>query len=157
MPFPCEVVEDAQLIAVQVSDPELTQVPGLVFRPGNNPGAASLPSIKEFIDSVPATAVQPDGHRSRGFCLPSKEGVSQKEAAIPLRYSGDAAFFVAPVQSEPEYVDVVRAGFIDVSDRQFGNGSRKALGHANKLMPEQRGTSGAGDKPRDLFGVGKNR
>ena len=58
--FPGEVVEDAELIAVEIGDPELAQVPGLVFGFGEDLCSGIAPAMVQFVDFLPALQIQPD-------------------------------------------------------------------------------------------------
>src|SRR4029450_885232 len=120
--FPVKIVEHTQLIAVQIRDPELTQVPGFVLHCLDNRRPGILPALEQFVDFLFAVEIQPDDYRTLRPVVDAERPVREKHSTTPLRDASNAAVIISPVKTESEHVDVVRRGLINVAHRNLGNG-----------------------------------
>jgi len=131
--FPGEVVKHAQLIAVQVGNSELAQVPRFILwlREDLRPGLA--PTMIQFIDFVLTIQIQPDHDLVPVSVVSAERRIRQEHAAVALRYAADAAFVIAPVEMEPERVYVILGGLFDIANRNLWNrlGKVHALAYAS--------------------------
>src|SRR5215469_9605978 len=98
--FPIEVIEYPQSIAVQISGRELAQVPGLVFRFGDELRPGLPPAMVQFVDFLLAVEVQPEHDWSRIAIALAEGGVCKKQATVGLRDASDAVLIVVPVEME---------------------------------------------------------
>src|SRR5947209_5302978 len=62
-PFPGKIVEHAQLVAVQIGDPELAQAPRFILRLSNDLRPSLPPTMVQFVDFVLTGQIQPDYNR----------------------------------------------------------------------------------------------
>ena len=62
--FPVKVVEHTQLIAVQISDPELAQVPRFVLHGLDNLRPGIFPALEQFVDFLFALEIQLNDDRA---------------------------------------------------------------------------------------------
>ena len=128
-----EVVEHAQLIAVQVSDSELAQAPGLILRLGENFCASLLPGAVELIHLLFALQIEPDDNGTASSGLFPKLRVGEKHPAIPLRNAADATLVIAPIEVESQHIDVILGGFLNVADGNLRNGLGEVCRHEDGL------------------------
>src|SRR5262245_5955745 len=134
--FPIEVVEHTQLIAVQIRDPEFTQVPRFVLHRLDNLRPSVFPALEQFIDFLFAVEIQPDDHWAVRPAGGAERRVREEHSAIPLRDASDPAVIISPVKTESEHVHVVLRGFVNVAHRNLGNGLWKMGQHStSRLAP----------------------
>src|SRR5688572_18582290 len=127
--FPVEVVEHTQLIAVQVRDPELTQVPRFVLHCLENLRPGIVPALEQFVDFLFAVEIQPDDHRAFRPVDGAERRVREEHSAIPLRDASNPAVIISPVETESEHLHVVLRGVVNVAHRNLGNGLWKVGQH----------------------------
>src|SRR5579862_2782116 len=96
--FPGKVVKNAQLIAVQIGDPELAQVPGFVLGLSEDFCPGIFPPGEEFIHFLLAVEIEPDHHRPSRAVVLVEGRIGQKHPAVTLGDATDAALVVAPVE-----------------------------------------------------------
>jgi len=128
-------MKHAQLIAVQIGDRELAQVPRLVFRLGDDLRASVAPTVEQFVHFLLAIEVQPDYDRSRVAVVLAERRIRKKYAALAFRNASDAALVVTPIKLEAERIDVILSGPLDVAYGDLWNGLRKVRKHVLEVTP----------------------
>jgi hypothetical protein len=131
--FPGKVVEDAQLITVQIGDPELAQVPWFVLRLSEDLRPGIAPAMVELVDFLLAIQIQPDHDRAARTVVLVERRIRQEDTALPLRDASDAALIVTPVEMEAEHIHVILGGLLDIADRNLWNRLWKVREHVLHL------------------------
>src|SRR5579885_1091318 len=96
--LPGEVIEHAQLIAVQICDPELAQAPRLILRLGEDLRPRVPPALIKSVNFVFTVQIQPDGDCFASTVVPAERRIRQEHTAFSLRDSADTALVVTPVE-----------------------------------------------------------
>ena len=133
--FPSEVVEYSQLIAVEIGDRELAQVPRFVLRLGNDLRTGVAPAMIQFVHFLPAIEIQPDYDRPAIAEGLAERSIRQEHAAPSLRDAPDPTLVVTPVEMEPERIYVILGGFLDIANGNLWNRLGKVREHAIQLTP----------------------
>ena len=133
--FARKIVEHAQLIAVEIGDRELAQVPRFVLRLSKDLRTGGPPAMVEFVHFLLAIEIQPDHDCPAVAVVLAERSIRQEHAALPLRDAANAALVVAPVEMETEHVDVIFGGCLDIANGNLWNRLGKVREHVRQFTP----------------------